>query len=270
MKHLLLSLSLLIAASSASAQEYLAAYKFEKGKSYKYVQETKTEMTQEFSGQTMNMTIDGTMTTSMLINDILPNGNFKVKNTIESAIIMMESQMGNQVMGKDFVGKSFEFELKPDGYTIKSDSMFKDAKPQEMQVLEKAVEFLPKLSGSTVELGSKWEVESVDTVGNGQFVQKSKTTYVVKEKKNLDGIDCLIIDADRKQEISGSGSQGGAEFNISGEGKIKTTITFAIAERMVTLVNVDATEEQIITVPSQGNMRIPITTHSVSKIELAK
>ena len=261
----------LFCAIGVRAQDTPAIYKFEKGKTYKYLQELKVDITQELPGQTMNITVDGTVTSSMNILDVLSTGNFKCKTTIDNALVMVESPQGTQTMGKELAGKAFDLEIKQNGETIKDDSLLKGIDPQDMQVVSRVLSLLPKLSDNVLSIGTKWTIEKTDTTkANGNMVTKSKTIYTVKEKKQVDAYDCFLVEIIGDSETSGTMQQGGMDLNVNGEGKTQGTMLFAVKEGLVIQMTGDDNSEQTITVPSQQNMRIPMTQHSTIKLELLK
>lgn len=249
-------------------------YKLEKGKNYKYLHEIKTEISQEMPGQTMTFTADGTITNVLSVLDILSNGNFQCKLTIEDAIIMVESSQGTQTMGKDLVGVAMNLEIDPYGKITQKDSVPKGVNPQSMQLLSRAQNMLPSLSGmkgKTLQVGENWTDERTDTVSiNGMLVTESKTKYTIKEKTKVSDYECFKIEMEGTMDMSGTMSQGGNDLSISGSGTLKGTSFFAPKEGMFIQGTSETMTDQTITLLSDASMRIPVTMHATMKIELVK
>lgn len=254
-----------------NAQEVPGVYKLVKGKSYKYLIEIKVNENREAMGQTINITVDGTITNKINIVDILPSGNFLCQNLIENALIMIETPQGPQIIGKELSGKSFLTEMTPTGDVIERDTISKIFTPENAQIVSTIKEVFPNLNGTTLTIGSSWTKEKSDTTSSmGSIIENSKTIYTVKEKKMVDNNECLSIEVTGTNENSGTITQGGNDIHISGEGNAKGTFLFVINEGLFTLMQVDHHLEQTITIPSQGNMRIPSTRDKNIKVELVK
>ncbi len=269
MKSILLSLSLILLLSAASAQQG-PVYKMEKGKPYKYLQEIKSDISQEMMGQTMNVTVDGTVTSTLTVTEVLPDGNWKCVNKIENALVMIESPQGPQTLGNDLAGKEIGVTMKPNGEIVARDSMPAGINPQNMQIITRVQQILPKLSSQPLAVGTSWTEDQTDTTeGRGTMINKSSIKYTVAEKKAMNDYDCFLINFEGTQSTNGTVSQQGMDITISGDGTLKGTLYFAEKEGLLVQYTTESNNDQTASIPS-NNMRIPMTMHMTLKTELAK
>lgn len=272
MKRIMLAISILVCSLQLHAQD--AIYKLEKGKAYKYLTEMTVAINQEVMGQTMNISVDGTLTNTLTVTDVLPNGNYQVNNGIESALITVEMPQGTQTIGNDLVGKIFKSELTPSGVVVSKDTLPKDINPQNAQIMHRVYETLPDISGAKgqkLAVGTSWSVTKSDTVeARGKMIRDSKAKYTVAEVTKLNEYDCVKINVEESTESNGTMSQQGMELTVSGSGSSKGVYYFAQNEGIFLKGEIEQNEEQTIMVPSQGNMRIPVTQATTMKIELVK
>jgi hypothetical protein len=271
MKHFLSALLLVaLVASTGLAQDKI--YRYEKGKEYRYILEETGMTIQEVQGQTMTSNNESMVSAIISINDVLENGNMAATAKIENALIVIESGNNTQSLGSDFVGKSVTYVFDAMGDVVEVDTnSTKTLDGPAASVLQRITDILPKLEAGKLSEGSSWEKTRQDTSGRGDAKTyiTTNSSYKVKGTKKLGNYDCLMISTESEAKINGTMVRGDQEMNIQGTQESTGTIYYAPAEGLLVEIDMETTSDQVIVVSSM-NMRVPVTSNSTLKLELAQ
>jgi hypothetical protein len=251
----------------ANAQE--AAYRFEKGKEYKYLIEQTNMQLQELPGQSVTINSELTMSVVYTMLDLLDNGNLRMQATIESALMINESPNGTQTLGADMAGKSVIFELGGDGQLVEVDSSIRDIQSEGVVLLMGTTSVFPRLDASKISDGNSWSVTEADTTGEGEgkIIEETERDYKVKGRKTVSGLDCHEITLTSEAKRKGKMIRGDQEMQVSGTREGKATIMYGHGEGVLVSFEAEMNMDQTIFVVAQ-NMRVPITATQNVKIEL--
>ncbi|MFA6234724.1 MAG: hypothetical protein WC824_11140, partial [Bacteroidota bacterium] len=259
MKHFftLLLCSVLIA-NVAYAQD--AAYRYEKGKEYKYLIEETSLTMQEMPGQTISINNETTISAVYTVLENLENGNLKLQGTILNALVISENPNETKTLGNDMIGKSVVFEMEPRGEVVDIDSSIRKIDSEGVGILISATNIFPKLDASNLKVGGSWSTNESDTTGEGDngIIEETERNYQVKGEKTVDGVDCLEIETTSDSNIEGKMVRGDQEMMITGSRKGKGTIMYGVKEGILVGVAAEINVDQVIVLPA-NNMRIPIT-----------
>jgi hypothetical protein len=268
------ALTLLVAALvvpflAASAQD--AIYKFKANTPYKYSLEIKSEQVQEAMGQTMNVSIDGTVKLSMVVDKVLDNGNMHATVTIENALIMAESPQGSETSGTGLKGKTFGFTLQPNGKVVDRDSIpdMGEQMGEMMQVSGGFTSMFPKLDKENLKVGAKWDRKMSDTTGSGdnQMIMNRSMNYEIKSTKQVKNHDCLEVTMDGKKDNNGKMSRGGQDMRVSGEGTVTGNIMFDAKEGLLMEISVSDKGDTVVQDPNGSSFKVNISSNTSQKVE---
>jgi hypothetical protein len=268
MKQLLtLLLCMILTAGAAQAQD--GAYRFEKGKEYKYLIEETSLSMQEMPGQTISVNGETTLSAVYSLVGEAENGNLNMQVTIDNALVISEGPNGTNTFGNDMIGKSVQFELATNGDVVDVDSSIRAIDSEGVGLLILAANFFPKLDGSKLATGSSWTTTSVDTSGEGdnQRIEETERKYEVGGTKMIGDRECLEITLNSESEIEGKGVSGDQQLTITGSRKGKGTIMYDAKEGVLVSYAAEIAIDQSIFFPA-NNMRIPITATRNVKAEL--
>lgn len=252
----------------ANAQE--AAYRFEKGKEYKYLIEQSNLTLQEVPGQTITTSTEVTMSVVYTLVDVLENGNLKMQATIENALAINEGPNGTQTIGADMAGKSVIFEMSPNGPVVDVDSSIRKIESEGVMLLGGATSIFPRLDASKISEGSTWNTSEVDTSGSeesGWTFEETQRNYEIKGKKTVSGLDCFEVFLTSEAERDGKMIRGDQEMSISGTRNGKGTIMYSKEAGVIASFVAEMNMDQVVVIPA-NNMRVPITATQNIKIEL--
>ncbi len=268
MKHFLtLLLCSVMVVSIAHAQD--AAYRFEKGKEYKYLIEQTNLQLQEVPGQTITINSEATISAVFTLLEVLDNGNLKMQATIESALMINEGPNGSQTIGTDMAGKSVIFEMTNAGKTVDIDSSIRQIDSEGTVLLIGATGIFPRLDAANLTDGNSWTSSEIDTSGSGEgiIIEETNREYAIKGKKAVNGIDCYEISLNSEAERDGKMIRGDNEMMVQGTREGAGTIMYGFGEGILVNFEAEMNMDQTIVVSAQ-NMRIPITGTQNIKIEL--
>ncbi|MBL0175671.1 MAG: hypothetical protein IPP94_10470 [Ignavibacteria bacterium] len=254
---------------AASAQQ--ALYKFKPNTPYKYSLELKQEQVQEAMGQTMNVSVDGTVKVSMVVDKVLENGDMHASVTIENALILAETAQGSETTGGELKGKVFGFTMQPNGKVVDRDSIpdMGEQTGEMAQVMGGFTGLFPKLDIEKLKTGSTWEKLSDDTAGTGdtQIITNRKMSYNVKATKPVKKRDCLEIVMDGTKETNGKVSRGDQDYRLSGEGTVNGTIYFDLAEGLLVEISITDKGDTVVQDPNSSSFKLNISQNTTTKLE---
>ena len=252
--------------ATMSAQD--ATYRYEQGKEYKYLIEETGLTIQEVPGQTVNINTESTMTTVLTLLEKMDNGHQRLQTTIESALVIRETPRETNTFGGDAAGKSVVYEVDNTGDIVDVDTTIRDMDDESRSILMGAANVLPSFDASR--LGDEeWTVEDVDTTGEGesQIIRQSETTYKVKGMKEVNGYNCHEISIETESESDGKLVRGEQEMMISGTQEGKGTVYYSSEKGLLVKMSFEINGDQTLLFPA-NNMRVPITSNQVAKVEL--
>ncbi|MFZ1731872.1 MAG: hypothetical protein WBQ23_13215 [Bacteroidota bacterium] len=268
MKQLLtLLLCSILVAGIAQAQD--GAYRYEKGKDYKYLIEETSLTMQETPGQTVTINNETTISAIYTLLDKLPNGNLKLQTKILNALVISENPNETKTLGADMVGKIVVFEMEPRGEVVDMDSSVLQIDSDGVGILIAATNIFPKLDASQLNAGGSWSTTEADTTGEADngVIEETERNYKVKGEKTVNGMNCLEIEMTSDSDIDGKMARGDQEMVVTGSRKGKATIMYAANEGILVSIEAEINVDQTIVLPA-NNMRVPITATRNIKIAL--
>jgi len=257
----------LFLSAAGTAQD--AVYRYEKGKEYKYFAEMKSEMIQEHMGQTVNVTIEGTSSFAVLVDNILENGDMHVTQVIDNALLIIESPQDTKTFGSDLAGKTFGFTMKNNGEIVEKDSIEESGKSESKDIVRQLQGMFEKFEAGKLIVGSEWEAVRIDTSGTGEedeIIAEKTTLYKVVGTETKMDRECLHIALVTESELEGTMVRGGQEFLLIGEQKIKGTIYYDQKEGIILESSEEQSSESTISDPG-GSMKVLLTAITTSKLE---
>jgi hypothetical protein len=265
------SLSLL---GNANAQEkFLLEYKYLKGQTYRYQDESKYESVQEISGQEYKATGSTFSLMKMIVQDVSENGDITLISSLEDyKVIAKSAYMDTTMVMKDLLNKDVQTVISKTGKMINSKqldttSTGKDFFGKGNNLVNTYKEFIV-FPDHAIQPGDTWNDTQIDTAKGTQMVIKTElvNTFLGVEEKN--GHNCIKVGFSGKTEIGGKMTQMGMEFFMEGSGEIKGTLWFD--QKLWILIAKESTNDQEMTMAMTGQMQmtIPITTTTNSTFTL--
>jgi hypothetical protein len=120
-----------------------------------------------------------------------------------------------------------------------------------------------------VKVGDTWSEEDSTEIpiGESKLSSQGTTIYRVVEEVEMDGLQCLKIEIDGEQTMSGEFEQNGMPLALSRSTKSTGTIYFAYEKGMYTQMDVTSEGNGIINVLSAG-MELPQTIQTQTKVRV--
>jgi hypothetical protein len=209
---------------------YKLEYKFEKGKTYRYQDVTKTDMTQEMMGKEMKIKSESNVVTRLVVDDVTKNGNAVLLISTDSMKVFSSTPMGDTtIIMSELIGKRTKVILSNLGKienrevvdSVKITGRAAGAAQRE------AIQFA-KLSDKVVKIGETWTATTQDTVNQmgGKIAVTGSYEYTLLGQEKKDDRNCLKITYTGKTTTEGKAKMQGMEFFIDGSGKTSGTIYF--------------------------------------------
>lgn len=259
---------LVVIAMTATMSAQDATYRYKDGKEYKYLIEETGLTIQEVPGRTDNINTESTITSVLTLLEKLDNGHQRLQMTIESALVISENPRETNTFGGDAAGKSVSYEIDNTGDLVDVDTTIRDMDNESRSILMGAANVLPSFDAARID-DEEWTVEEVDTTGEGesQIIRESETTYQVKGMKEVNGYNCHEISIETETESDGKLVRGDQEMMLSGTQEGKGTVYYSAEKGLLIKMEFEVNGDQTIMFPS-NNMRIPVTSNQVAKVEL--
>jgi hypothetical protein len=272
-KVLLLIGSLFLLGNASAQENFLLEYKYEKGKTYKYKEETKFSSVQEVSGQEMKASGSTFSLMKMTVGDVSESGDITFNSSLEdmrvtTKMMTMDTTMVmNELLDKNIqtmisrTGKMIDQEI-PD--TVKNGEKFMDRGNSLLTVHKEFVVF----PGKTLKFGDTWKDERTDTTRGTQMVTTTDIIYTLIGIEEKNGHSCFKANFTGKTEIAGKMTQMGMEFFIEGSGETNGTAWFD--KQTCVIISKESTNDQDMTMALTGQMQmtIPITSTTSSTFTL--
>lgn len=258
-----LSVLFLLITSLNAQDNYKLEYKFEKGKTYRYQDVTKTDMTQEMMGKEMKIKSESNIVNRLIVDDVTKNGNAVLLISADSMKVFSSTPMGDTTMIlSELIGKRTKVVLSNLGKienreivdSVKITGRAAGAAQRE------AIQFA-KLSDKAVKVGDTWTATTQDTVNQmgGKIAVTSNFEYKLLGQEKKDDCNCLKITFTGKTTTEGKATMQGMEFFIDGSGKTSGTIYFDAKAGLVVYEETNSDSETNMALTGEQQMIIPIT-----------
>jgi hypothetical protein len=258
-----LSVLLLLITSLNAQENYKLEYKFEKGKTYRYQDVTKTDMTQEMMGKEMKIKSESNIVNRLVVDDVTENGNAVLLISADSMKVFSSTPMGDTTMIlSELIGKRTKVILSHLG-KIENREIVDSVKLMGRAAgaaQRESIQF-PKLSDKVVKIGDTWTATTEDTVNQmgGKIAVTGNFEYKLLGQEKKDGCDCLKITFTGKTTTEGKATMQGMEFFIDGSGKTSGTIYFDAKAGLVVYEETNSDSETNMALTGEQQMIIPIT-----------
>ena len=258
-----LSLLFLFIAGLNAQDTYKLEYKFEKGKTYRYQDITKTDMTQEMMGKEMKIKSESNVVNRLVVDDVTKNGNAILLISADSMKVFSSTPMGDTtIIMSELIGKRTKVVLSNLGKienreivdSVKITGRAAGAAQRE------AIQFA-KLSDKVVKIGETWTATTQDTVNQmgGKIAVTGNYEYTLLGQEKKDDRNCLKITYTGKTTTEGKAKMQGMEFFIDGSGKTSGTIYFDAKAGLVVYEETLNDSETNMALTGEQQMIIPIT-----------
>jgi len=273
LKVLLFTGSLFLLGNATGQEKFLLEYRYVKGKTYNYQEESKFESVQEINSQEMKATGSTFALMKMIVQDVSESGDITLINSFEDFKVTTKMAiMDTTIIMKDFMDKKIQTIISKAGKmidqkildTVKTGKNFMDRGNSLLTVYKEFVVF----PDHTLKFGDTWNDERTDTTKGTQMVTKINAVYTLAAIEEKNSHPCLKITFTGKMEIGGKMTQMGMEFFMEGSGETSGTLWFD--QKSGILVAKESTNDQDITMAMTGQMQmtIPITQTINSKFTL--
>jgi hypothetical protein len=120
-------------------------------------------------------------------------------------------------------------------------------------------------------VGDTWSITKIDSTSRmgGKVHTKTISDFKVAGLEKIDGKNIYKINVTIKIEMSGSGSQMGNDFTITGKGKATADYNFCKDEGCLTEYKVDQALDMSIDISAMG-MTMPMTILTTTNTKLIK
>ena len=272
----LVLISFMFILGTALAQEkFRLEYRYEKGKTYRYSEETKFESVQEINGQEMKANGSSSSLIRMDVQDVSDKGVITLIHSYEDMKVNTKmGMMDTTVVLKELLDKKYQTLLSGSGRLIDQKaidsvnsgvSIFATRRGQ--SDLYKEFVIFPD---SAVKTGDSWNDERSDTLEGSQMVTKTTRKYTLAGEEEKNGHKCRKISFSGTIEIGGKMTQMGMEFFMEGSGET-TGFIWIDKESCIMIAQESATDQDMtMALTGQMQMTIPITTTTNSKFTLVE
>lgn len=238
-------------------------YKMGKGKTYRYLQGSIVESTQEMGGQEMKMNTDAHSLLKYEIDSVSADGTMSLVYSFEEVSFHMKGMGRDTTMDmKDKENKPVKAKLTASGKLTKEPShdTAKTGKSS-FSIGNLATVNFTRLPDHKVGIGEKWSRVSTDTtdVGEGQIVYKKNIEYVLTGKEKKGSHDCVKIEYKGSMEIVGKMKQMGMDLAMEGSGDTSGTLWFDAVMGLIIEELDNNTVDMTMALTGQQQMTIPIT-----------
>jgi len=258
----------------ATGQEkFLLQYKYEKGKTYKYQDETKFESLQEINGQEMKATGTTLSKMKMTVENVSEAGDFTLINSLEDLKVTTKMAMMDTTMVMDeFLDKKVQTIISGSGKMIEQKQIdtvksTKNLMGRGNNLLNLYKEFVV-FPDNSLKIGDSWTDDRTDTTQGTQMVTRTNIKYTLAGAEEKNGHQCLKFSSTGTLETGGKMTQMGMEFFMEGSGEINGTIW--IDKESCIIISKESITDQEMTMALTGQMQmtIPISSATNSKFSL--
>jgi hypothetical protein len=271
---LLVPATLVSFGSAPGKKDIVLAYKVPAGQSFTMSTSTSSNITTEQMGQSMSIDMTSSTETAYKAVAAQADGSMQYEMEYKARKQSVQSPMGGgDTDFSTWIGKKVQFNLSPRGEVsgfLGFDQLpeISTASGEKLtgELVQKGVEQeFTKFPEGPVKMGKSWNTKDSTEVPYGGSSLKSivETKYTPKDRVKIDGMDCLKIEFEGKESLSGTFEQQGAEIEISRQTTSTGVLIFAIDKGMVVSIEGSSTGATQIYIAA-ASMTIPqnMTTKS--------
>ncbi len=253
-------------------------YNIEKGQSFILASSSSSEITTEQMGQTTELLMESSGKMLMKSLGVQDDNSTKIEMQYTELGQKLTSDMiDGETDYSKIINKVFSFDLAPKG-DVSNYGGFDDfptitnAAGEQIDGVMFQQQFKAMfitLPEETVKVGSTWEQDVTSDLpyGGGILKTTGKIVYKVIEKKKVDGLPCMVFEANGTLNTSGEFTQQGMDLSIDRSNKSHSTIVFAYTKGIFISIERSGVTEGIIDVPA-ANITIPQTITVKSSFEV--
>jgi hypothetical protein len=265
-------------ASFTLAQGVKFEYKMDKGKTYIYTAATESKTTMTMMGQETAFTTKLFSLVNFECTDVLPNGNSalimsydSVKMEADNPQIPDMSAELSKLNGKKFKAIMTKSGKMQDVVSVDDFTVSEAMKGADLNPADRFKNLFQGFPEKELNVNDTWIENKIDTVvrQGSPMIIKNDIEYKYIGKENFEGKPAYKFSATTKGTLSGSGSQNGTEFTISGT--IKSTSDVYYTDIKGTLLNSksEAAMDMTIDISAMG-MSMPMTVITSQIMKLVK
>ena len=257
----------MFATNGVAQGTFILSYKFEKGKTYRYGQEMKMDITQEMMGQEMHISTDGRVVSRLAVDTVLSDGTMIIMASLDSARAAVKSpMMDTTLVLSDLLGKRTRVTVTPFGAITKRETI--DTVKLQMRLrafASRDFTSLQHLAETPVAIGGKWITTILDSAQTEEMKTWTSAAmeYAVVGKEAKLGRDCVKIAFTGTLTTTARGKTMGMNLYTEGNGKIKGTFFFDPAAGVSVAEESSLEQELTSALTGQQNMTIPSTQKTV-------
>ncbi|RCK75191.1 MAG: hypothetical protein IGBAC_1327 [Ignavibacteriae bacterium] len=250
-------------------------YKFEKGKTYLYKDETVGDMTQEMMGREMKMKNESKSLVRLVVDNVDKDNKATLIVSSDSVTVHSKTPMRDTTISvKEIEGKRTKIVVSKLGKIFGRETIDSIKVSGRMSAManREAISF-PQFPENAIAVGEKWKSTEVDTTSpdnSGQLIVTRDIEYTLAGKEKKNNYDCFKVTFTGTSSTEGKFNMQGMEFYIEGSGKVKGSFYFATKIGMVIESESETESEMTYASVGENPMTIPITQKIVSKRTLVK
>jgi len=268
-------ISVVMLTGNITAQEYTLKYSLPENTEFTLINTSDVEQLMNQMGNEISTLIKGGFEGAVKVLKSDPEKGISMEMEYKDMTQTMESAMGGG--SSDFtelIGKKVNFTLSPIGKIIQTEGF--DKLPEITLVNQEKLReetYLMQVSGNFMALpekpvkpGATWTDELVENIpmpGDGNLKVTTHFTYKLLEQTEYNGFNCVKINAELSQTLSGNFEQQGMLLTMDMKGKGNGTIYFAYEKGMVINSETTSLLDGVVFVEAAG-MEIPIVNESKS------
>jgi hypothetical protein len=265
--------SLFLLGKATCQEKFRLEYKYVKGETLKYQEDSKFDNVTEINGEEMKSTGSTISLMKIRVDSISENGDITLVNSLED--YKFHSKMFNRdttlimtnLLNRDIRtviskrGKMIENKLLD---TIGSGKDITDKGNSLFNIFKEITTF----PDQELKFGDTWTDDRTDTTQGTQMVTRTNLVYTLLGIEVKNGHTCFKAGFAARTEIGGKMTQMGMEFFIEGTGDISGNVWFD--KETCTIISKESVNDQDMTMALTGQMQmtIPTTTTSSSKLTL--
>jgi hypothetical protein len=269
----LLIACLFIFGNADSQEKFRLEYKFIKGKTYRYQENSNSQTVHEINGEEMKGTVNTTALMKMVVENISETGDITIINSLEDYTVKSKMFMRDTTLVmKDLLNREIRTVISHKGVMVDnklvdtSDTV-KDITDKKNSLINIYKEFT-RLPDEEVKIGDTWRDDRTDTTEGTQMVTRTERVFTLLGVEEKSGHTCFKAGFSGKTEISGKMNQMGMEFFMEGSGEITGTAWFDKETCIIILKETTSDQDMTMAMTGQMQMTIPITSSTNTKIVL--
>jgi hypothetical protein len=250
-------------------------YRFENGKTTKYVSESETRINQEMAGQPMVSTIKSEIGVLFEPTGTAENGDILCNAWFDRLVVHFSSSYLDSTFDlAAFTRKRAKLVLTPSG-KVKSvvpvDTMPAAGPMLQMMGIDAANFFrnvLIRLPQAELGGNETWVNSVPDTVqmSGMEVIVTPKVEYRISGREPVSGFDCVKVEYAGPAKTAGKGSRMGADITFEGEGKVEGSLAYAEQNGLIISGETRSEQQASIVMTGAQNMTMTQNTSAVVKM----